>query len=75
MARSRVNSEATVNHSLKDVAKLHSVAQKRVIDWGNGYAILDVEVEVIVDVDQDPAEVAEAIVDALEPADEATEDE
>lgn len=43
MARLRVNSEATV-HSLKEeVAELHDVPEGSILDWGNGYAILNVE--------------------------------
>lgn len=43
MARLRLNSEATVHLSKEEVAELHDVPEDSILDWGNGYAILNVE--------------------------------
>jgi len=76
MARLRVNSEATVHLSKEDVAELHDVPEASVIDWGNGYAILNVTF-----IEEAPEAIEEAPEEAPKPKakpkakKKATEDE
>ena len=72
MARLRVNSECNVHCSVEQVAEIHDVPEASVLDWGNGYAILNVEF--ISEPDPEPEEVEEyEAVEVIE--DEDDEDE
>lgn len=58
MARLRVSAPISVNATPKGIAKLLGVPKGKVLDWGNGYAIIDASLD-----DSEPEEVEEVVED------------